>query len=101
VLGRRLELCLDRWSSGDRYICSFPSPDQNFPFLVPGKVLCLDQFDLHILKRVRIKVKTSFECPVGDASLASEEGDDLFQEGIEGHGGPSAVWTASRCEHLR
>src|SRR5215510_1846989 len=85
VLDRRLWFCLEQWRSGDRYVFRCPNPDQNFSILVPGKLLCLDQFDLHILQIVLIQVKPPFEGSVRDTSLALEERDDLFENFIKRH----------------
>src|SRR5215471_8880604 len=48
-------------------------------------MLCLDQFDLHILDIIIIEVKTPFECTVRHTPLAFQQGDNLCKDVVKRH----------------
>src|SRR4030095_5121007 len=57
----------------------------------------VEEFILQVVEIVVIKVKASLEGTVGYTSLPFQEGDDLVENFIEGHGGPSTTWALPFC----
>jgi hypothetical protein len=45
----------------------------------------VEEFVLEVIEVVVVEVKASFQCTIGDSSLAFEEVNDLGKNVIEGH----------------
>jgi hypothetical protein len=73
-----------RWSRRWKR-CEVPTPDQHGTVLIDGKLACLDDFRLQILKVRIIKPKLPLESPIRDPLMTLEEFEYPIEHCIEVH----------------
>ena len=70
-------------------------PDQDSPVLVHGKLFGIDKILLEIFEQVVIEVQPAFEHAVGEALLLLEQREDLDEDRLIVHHGPSTCAKAA------
>src|SRR5215475_3926217 len=71
------------WGWCDRHrVCR---PDQYFALLVNGEALGVDEFGLEVFEVLIVEPKAAFERPIGHASLALQQVEDLGQDFVKRH----------------
>src|SRR5262249_39819303 len=60
-------------------------PDQHAPVVIPGDLLCVEEFILEIIEGLLIQVKLALERPIRHTLALAQEIDNVIEEGVEVH----------------